>query len=177
MKKFTLVGLIFLGTLVCAQEAPAAPKPGPEHAKMAFFLGSWNAEGEMKSGPLGPGGKFTYVANCDWMSGNFAILCPLRSADAWRTITGTSILSCAPAEKSPIYFDTNSMGQNTFSHSLAEGDSGFGIGQVRTPQNGKTVHSRYTVKRLTDDSACFKYEMATEEPLAVIMRGKQTRQK
>ena len=36
-----------------------APKPGPEHARLGYFVGKWKAEGEMKPGPMGPGGKMT----------------------------------------------------------------------------------------------------------------------
>ena len=36
-----------------------APEPGPEHAKLGYFVGKWKAEGETKAGPMGPGGKIT----------------------------------------------------------------------------------------------------------------------
>ena len=26
-------------------QAPQAPKPGPEHARLGYFVGKWNAEG------------------------------------------------------------------------------------------------------------------------------------
>jgi hypothetical protein len=44
--------------------------------------------------------------------------------------------------------------------------------------NGTTMHGRYTLTRLNDDSASYKYEMAAgSAPLALVMDGKQTRQK
>lgn len=67
------VALVFLGVAaVFAQDAGGPPKPGPEHAKLAYFVGNWVAEGDMKSSAYGPGGKFTYTENCEWLSGNFA---------------------------------------------------------------------------------------------------------
>ena len=57
-----------------AQTPPAAPKPGPEHQKLAYFVGKWTVEGEMKASPMGPGGKMTSNDNCTWFSGHFAVV-------------------------------------------------------------------------------------------------------
>jgi hypothetical protein len=44
--------------------------------------------------------------------------------------------------------------------------------------NGQSMHSRFTLKRVTDDSATYRFEMgAGSDPMVVIMEGKQTRQK
>lgn len=36
-----------------AAQAPQAPKPGPEQARLGYFVGKWTVEGEMKPGPMG----------------------------------------------------------------------------------------------------------------------------
>jgi hypothetical protein len=43
---FTVVSAV--GLQVAAAQAP---KPGPEHARLGYFVGKWKAEGEMKPGP------------------------------------------------------------------------------------------------------------------------------
>src|SRR3954468_4576917 len=55
--------------------AAQAPKPGPEHARLGYFVGKWNAEGEVKPGPMGPGGKFTSADNCEWFDGRYSVIC------------------------------------------------------------------------------------------------------
>ena len=34
--------------LSLAQAPPESPKPGPEHKKLEYFLGTWKTEGEIK---------------------------------------------------------------------------------------------------------------------------------
>jgi hypothetical protein len=68
------------------------------------------------------------------------------------------------------------MGQNTFSHGTVDRDTWTWIGDSK--MNGQTMHSRFTLKRVTDDSATFKFEMGAESgPMTLIMEGKQARQK
>jgi len=52
---------LLLGVLLAATAAFAQmdiPKPGPEVKKLDYFVGHWTSEGNVKPGPMGPGGKF-----------------------------------------------------------------------------------------------------------------------
>src|SRR2546425_11621171 len=53
------VCLVLSSGLTLAQAPAEKPKPGPEHKKLGYFVGKWNAEAEMKPGPFMPGGKMT----------------------------------------------------------------------------------------------------------------------
>src|SRR5262249_12602966 len=55
--------------------APPDMKPTPEHARLGYFVGKWQTEGEMKPGPFGPGGKLTSQDDCQWFEGKFAGIC------------------------------------------------------------------------------------------------------
>ncbi len=44
--------------LSLAQAPPEPPKPGPEHKKLEYFLGTWKTEGEIKANEFVPAGKF-----------------------------------------------------------------------------------------------------------------------
>ena len=169
--------LVFFGVAtLCAQDAGGPPKPGPEHAKLGFFVGKWTSEGDMKPGPYGPGGKFTFTENCEWLAGNFALLCHSEGQIMGMTVKGLSVMSYDPEEKKYIYFESNNMGENTYSKGTVDSDTWTWTSDNR--MNGKTVHSQFTLKRLSDDSASYKYEMgAGSDPLALVMEGKQTRQK
>jgi Protein of unknown function (DUF1579) len=166
--------LIFMAVAtIYAQEAGAPPKPGPEHAKLSYFVGKWTSEGDLKPGPFGPGGKFTFTENCDWLSGNFAVLCHSEGQMLGLTVRGLSVMSYNPEEKKYIYFESNNMGENTYSKGTVDGDTWTWKNDAQ--MNGKTVHAQFTLKRLGDDTASYKYEMG--DPMSLIMEGKQTRQK
>mgnify|MGYP002336517997 CR=1 FL=1 len=50
-------------------------RPRPEHKRLGFYVGKWTVEGELKPGPMGPGGKFTSTDTCEWFDGGFAVVC------------------------------------------------------------------------------------------------------
>ena len=75
-----------------------------------------------------------------------------------------------------FYFESNNVGENTYSKGTVDGDTWTwnNDGQM----NGKPVHGRFTLKRLGQDSASYKFEMASgSDLLATVMEAKQTRQK
>ena len=158
------------------QETGAPPSPGPEHARLTYFVGKWVSEGEIKPSPYGPGGKYTSTDTCDWYAGRFAVVCNSEVVMGGATIKGLSIMSYEPAEKTYIYFETNSMGENAVSRGTVDGDTWTWVGENK--MNGQTIHSRFTLKRVSNDVASFKFEMAAgSAPVLVVMEGKQTRQK
>jgi len=181
MKKFAALPLaavlMFWGVAtIGAQDASGPPKPGPEHAKLAYFVGKWVSEADMKPSAYGPGGKVTFTETCEWFSGNFALICHSEGPMLGTTIKELSIMSYDPGEKTYVYFETNSMGENVFSRGTVDGDTWTWTGESK--MNGQTIHSRFTLKRLSDDTSSYKFEMAAgSEPMALVMEGKQTRQK
>jgi hypothetical protein len=181
MRKLAALPLIAVMALLgivrlCAQDAGGLPKPGAEHAKLAFFVGKWTSEGDLKPSAYSPGGKFTFTEECQWLSGNFAIICHSEGQMSGGTVKGVSIMSYNADAGKYIYFESNSMGQNTYSQGTVSGDTWTWNNDDQ--MGGKTVHGRFTLTRLNDDAAAYKFEMgAGADPLALIMEGKQTRVK
>jgi hypothetical protein len=50
------------------------PQPAPELKKLDYFAGTWAAEGEIKPGRLGPGGKFMATNHVQWVDGGFFLV-------------------------------------------------------------------------------------------------------
>jgi len=181
MKKFAALSLaallIFVGvTSIGAQDTGAPPKPGPEHAKLGYFVGKWVSEGDMKPSPYGPGGKFTFTESCEWYSGNFAVVCNTEGQMFGATVKGHSVMSYDMGAKNYVYFETNSMGENNVARGTVDGDTWTWTGEAK--MEGKTLHSRFTLKRVSDDVSSYKFEMGGgSDALALVMEGKQTRQK
>lgn len=180
MRKFSRLGLgvfflAFFG-LAKAAQGQGMPAPGPEHQKLSYFVGNWASDGELKPGPFGPGGKFTITETCDWLDGKFAVLCKSTVDISGVHLTGVSIMSYDTGAQNYVYFDSNSAGQNAYSTGKVDGDTWTWTGESK--MNSMAMKSRFTLKQLGPDSATYKFEMASgSDPFALVMEGKQTRQK
>jgi hypothetical protein len=67
-------------TLICgftalslAQAPPERPKPGPEHKKLEYFLGTWRTEGEIKANKYLPAGKSVTTETYTLGAGGFYV--------------------------------------------------------------------------------------------------------
>lgn len=159
-----------------AQGPSGPPKPGPEHQKLAYFAGKWASEGEAKASEFGPGGKFTGAETCEWFEGKFALVCRSEGKFGETTFKGLSVWSYDTGEKTYVFFETNSAGENIFSRGKVDGDTWTWNNQGTA--EGKPWKARFTIKQASADSATFKFEMASGDgPLTLVMEGKQTRQK
>ncbi|HKM67596.1 MAG TPA: DUF1579 family protein [Candidatus Acidoferrum sp.] len=181
MNKVIRLSLVILTAAILiaalrAQSSQAPPKPGPQHEKLAFFVGKWTSEGDVKSTSYGPGGKYTATETCEWFPGKFAVSCKTDGAMMGGVIKGMSVMSYDTYQNSYIYFETNNWGENTYAHGVVDADTWTWTND--SPMNGKTVHGRFTMKQLSPDAAAYKFEMATgSDPMTLVMEGKQTRQK
>lgn len=64
-----------VGMLAAPALAQDAPKPGPQHARIGYFAGTWESTGEVKESPMGPGGKVSGTETCEWFAGGFQLVC------------------------------------------------------------------------------------------------------
>jgi len=66
------------------------------------------------------------------------------------------------------------MGEIVFSRGTVQGDTWTWNNESK--MNGKPVRARFTLKQVSPDSASYKFEMgAADEPMKLVMEGKQTR--
>ena len=101
--------VVMCGAVLCAQ-APAAPKPGPEHQALSAFVGNWTSVGEMKPGPMGPGGKMTGSDRIQWTPGNFAVERRFEGKGPMGAISGLEIIAYDTAKKTYTYQYVDSTG-------------------------------------------------------------------
>jgi len=59
--------------LSLAQAPPEPPKPGPEHKKLEYFVGTWRVEGEVKPNDYMPAGKNVSTLTYTLGSGGFFV--------------------------------------------------------------------------------------------------------
>jgi hypothetical protein len=101
MKCFAIVALVLSLSAVAlvAQQKPEMTKPGPEHQKLGAFVGNWTFEGEMKPGPMGPGGKMTGTDRIQWLPGNFFVERRYEGKGPMGEMKGLEILAYDAAKK------------------------------------------------------------------------------
>ena len=172
-----LACLLFAAPALSAQNAPQAPKPGPEHEKLAYFAGRWNTVGEMKSGPMGPGGKLTATNSCEWWPGGFYLVCRGEQQSPAGQMKSLGIMGYSNEKQRYTYYgiDNSGMGGDPAFATVAgnkwtyEGESTMG---------GKPVKARYTIDVVSAEQYKWRYEMSVDgAPFMVLGEGTDTRVK
>src|SRR5262245_1804071 len=123
--KRTMVALATLMTcavLVLAQTTQT-PKPGPEHQKLAAFVGGWTFEGEIKPGPMGPGGKITGTDKVQWLPGGFFLERRSDGKGPAGEVKGLEIMGYDSAKKVYTYNFYDSMGTTGSGTMTVSGDT------------------------------------------------------
>src|SRR5271165_1427676 len=170
-----LIGILLFATAVFAQMGP--PKPGPEHQKLNYFVGNWTSDGDMKPGPMGPGGKITIKEDTQWMDGGFFVV--IRSTYTSAAMgNGSSIafMGYDPQEKVYTYDEFDSMGQATHSKGNVDGDTWTWTNDVK--MGPQAMKARFTMKILSPTSYTYKFEMSPDgNTWNLVMDGKDTKNK
>ena len=172
----TCVALSTAGAQFVAAQTPQAAKPGPEHARLGYFVGKWNAEGEMKPGPMGPGGKFTASDTCEWFEGRFSVVCRSEGKMPTGPSKSIGILGYNPEEKVYTYY-----GVDNTNMTMASVPKGTVQGKTWTytdegTMGGQKFKSRVTIKELSPTAYTFTMEMqGPDGKWATLMESKNTK--
>lgn len=144
--------------LVPAQ-APPAPKPGPEHERLGYFVGKWKAQGEVKPGPMGPGGKLTASDTCEWFEGRFSVVCHSEGRGPTGPSKSIGIIGYSPEEKVYTYYgvDNSSMTMASVPKGTVKGDTWTYTDEGT--MGGQKFKSRVTIKELSPTEYTFRMEM------------------
>ncbi len=139
--------------------AAQAPKPGPEHKRLGYFVGKWNAEGEMKPGPMGAGGKMKSSDTCEWFEGQFSVVCRYEGSGPMGPSKGIGILGYNTEEKVYTYYgvDNSNMTMASVPKGTLRGDT-WTYNDEGT-MGGQKYRSRVTIKELSPTEYSFRMEM------------------
>lgn len=153
------------------------PKPGPEQERLGYFVGKWTAEGEMKPGPMGPGGKMTTSDNCEWFEGHYSVICRSEGTTPTGSTKSIGILGYSPEEKVYTYYgvDNSSMTMASVPKGTLKGDT-WTYTDAGT-MGGKKYKSRVIIKQLSPTSYSFKMDMqGPDGKWMPMMETKNTKQ-
>jgi Protein of unknown function (DUF1579) len=176
MKHAAIIVAFCVGFALIASAQMEMPKPGPEHKKLDMFAGTWTLTGDMKPGPMGPGGKMVENETCAWMEGNYFLECHSKYETAMGNGTGVSYLGYSFDDKAYTYREFNSMGEFDDARGTWEGDSIVWTSDEH--MGGKTSKGRFTMSLLAPTSYTFKFEMSPDgNTWNTVMDGKATKAK
>ena len=169
-----LIAVLFSAAAFAQMEMP---KPGPEHKKLEYFTGHWNCEGDMKPGPMGPGGKMTMNEHSDWMEGGyFVVVHSTFMSVSMGNGTGISVMGYDPDEKKYTYNEFNSTGEAVHSKGVVDGDTWTWTSDMK--MGPQTMKGRFREKILSPTSYTFQFETSSDgTSWSQVMAGKCTKNK
>jgi hypothetical protein len=157
-------------------EAPKAPKPGPEHERLGYFVGKWKSEGTVAENPFMPAGKMSASDTCEWFEGKFAVVCRSQGKGPMGPTRGLGFMGYSAEEKAYLYYgvENGPMAMTTVPKGTVEGDTWTYTDESK--MGDKVVKSRYTIKVVDKKSYTFKYEMqGPDGQWKTLVEGKSTR--
>jgi hypothetical protein len=177
--KACAVGVAVLGLQIATTAQPSqAPQPGPEHQRLGYFVGKWTGEGEIKPGPMGPGGKITSSDSCEWFEGRFAVVCHAEGNSPMGRSKSLGILGYSPQEKVYTYYGVESanMIMTTVPRGTVQGNTWTYTDE--SMMGDKKVKSRVTIKELSPTAYTFTMDMqGPDGKWATVMETKNTKVK
>ena len=123
--------------------AQAPPKPGPELQKLTAFVGTWTFAGEMKPGPMGPGGKMTGTDRITWLPGGFFVERRFDGKSPMGEMHGVEIMGYDTAKKVYTYNLFDSMGTIVMGTMTVTGSTWNATGTASS--GGETMQERCTL--------------------------------
>ena len=152
-----------------------APKPGPEVKKLAYFVGTWKSEGDMKENSFGmPAGKFPSTDKCEWFTGGWHVVCHSTGKGPMGAVHGLGILAYNTEDKVYTYSGIDSSGFTEASKGTVDGNNW--VYNADEKMGGKVFHGRYSIAVSSPDAYTFKYETSEDgQKWNLMMDGKTTK--
>lgn len=140
-------------------QAEPAQKPLPEHQRLGYFVGRWRGEGEIKPGPMGPGGKITATDTCEWFEGRFSVICRSEGQGPTGPSKSLGILGYSVEEKVYTYYgvDNTSMIMSTVPKGTVSAKTWTYLDESR--MDGQTIKSRVTLEEESPTAYTFRLEI------------------
>jgi uncharacterized protein DUF1579 len=161
-----------------ASTAQAPPKPSAEHQRLAYFVGKWTSVGEMKPGPMGPGGKYTTTDTCEWFEGQFAVVCRGEGKTPMGPMKNLGLMSYSAEEKVYTYYavDSSGMTMASVAKGTVQGDTWTYTDE--SVMGGMKIKMQVTVREVSPTEYTFRMEVQSPDgKLVPIMEAKNTKMK
>ena len=172
---FLVLSLVVFATALSLAQGPPTPTPAPELKKLDYFVGTWKSTGDLKPGPMGPGGKYTSLDHNEWNLGHFFLVTHSTISGVPGHATEVAYFGYNAADKAYTYDAFNSMGEAEHFKGAVEGDTWTWTSTGKMGE--QTLKERFTVTVASPTSYNFKFEVAPETggDYTTVLEGKATK--
>lgn len=155
--------IVLLATAAAFAQGPAAPGPSDEQKRLGYFVGKWKVTGEMKPGPMGPGGRFSGIDSCDWFEGAFTVVCRSQGTGPMGPTHGLAILGYSAEEKIYTYYGTDNSGavMTTVPRGTVAGSTW--TYNDESTMGGEKVRSRVTIEEKSPTEYTFAMDIQSPD--------------
>lgn len=176
MKNVAMILAVWLGLVSGALAQMEMPKPGPEVKKLDMFAGTWTLDGDMKASSMSPAGKMLETEKCEWMEGEFFLVCHADFKGSMGSGSGLTIMGYSNEEKAYNYREFNSWGEFTESKGAVDGDTWTWTNDMK--MGSMTMKGRFVMKVTSSTSYTFSFESSEDgSKWTMIMDGKASKGK
>jgi uncharacterized protein DUF1579 len=166
----TVILICGFTALSLAQAPPQLPKPGPEHKKLEYFLGTWKVESEIKPNGYVPAGKGVTTETYTLGQGGFWVE---RRAQGQIPVT-FGIIAYDSYAKNYVSYYASSVGLVGTGTGTVNGNTWTWMVEDRLA--GKLVKGRSTVTASSPSQYTLKYEMlGANGQYVTILEGTATK--
>jgi hypothetical protein len=167
------ISLVF-GSALPARVPTEEPKPAPELRKLEYFAGAWTTEGEIKPGPMGPGGRFTGTNQVQWMDGAFFLVTHSEFSGAMGKGSETAYMGWDTDDRMYTYDSFNTLGEADHARGNVDGDTWTWRSETRMA--AQTMKGRLTIKMLSARAYSFRFELSPDgTKWTTVLEGRTTK--
>jgi len=160
--------------LAAAAPAQMPPPTAPELKKLDYFVGSWTMSGDVKPGPMGPGGASTGTAKYEWMDGGYFLVAHNTYGGVMGTGTATAYFGYDSAKKVYTYDGFNSTGERETATGTLDGNTW--TWSFDAPMGNMTMKGHFVIKAVSPASYDYKLEFSQDgSSWTTAMDGKATK--
>ena len=175
MKRVLVVVVVLAFAVPCLAQPP---KPGPEVQKLAYYVGTWKLESDLRAGPWGPAGKISGTATCEWFAGGFHVVCrgEFELTGSSERMTNLEIVSYDAEAKVYSYHGITSFGASVSGKGSVTGNTWTWLWDEKVA--GKPAKFRETRVEKSPTSHTFSLEYSvTGGPWTILEEGTVTKVK
>jgi len=159
-----------------AQARQRESEPGPERQKLAYFIGTWKTEGEMKQSMFGPAGTLSGTARHEWILGEFFYLTHHEEQNPSGKHESVEITGYDRAKNVYVTYSFGSEGGVSRAEGTTSGDTWTWMTEYVV--KGTTVKTRTIIRPTSPTSYDFTWEIAPEgHEWTVVQTGRSTKVK
>jgi hypothetical protein len=176
MKRLLGIVIVLAFAAPCVAQTAQPPKPGPEVQKLAYFVGTWKVESEVKAGYSFPAGKYSGTQTCEWFAGGFQVVCREDGTTPAGKVSELTIFAYDPDAKVYTSYGISSLGETNGSKGSLAGSMWTWLWDGTVA--GKPVKFRYTDVGVSPTVHTSKAEQSVAGgPWTVVAENKATKVK